>query len=227
MQVTRMIKELWLRTKRFVLPYPIAYSIKFFLKFLLWTCKFKITGIETLIELSGKSPCILMLWHNRIALAPEILTRFTKDLTFAAFVSKSRDGEPLALLVQSYKVGKTIRVGHHTRFDALKTLINHLKNKNDIVVVTPDGPRGPKYELKPGVAAAAKASNASIIPFSWTASNYWTLRTWDGFMIPKPFSTIHAVFEQPITLDNESIEEALPILKNSLHTASATVGLQE
>lgn len=215
-----MIRETWLRFKRFVLPYPMAYLVKYTLRCLLWTCRIQVNGLSNLVDRDKKKPCILSLWHNRLAIMPEVLNRFTKDQTFTAVISKSRDGAPLAIVVNSYTRGSTIRVAHNDRHGALKSLINHLKSNQDIVVITPDGPRGPRYQLKPGIAAAAKAAGADVIPFSWSADKIWKMRTWDGFMLPKPFSTINIHFGAPTSLDKSaSLEQDVELLTTQLmHT---------
>ena len=199
-----MIKEGWLRFKRFILPYPMAYLVKYSLRCLLWTCRVEIQGLENLIVSAKEKPCILSLWHNRLAIMPEVLSRFTRGLNFTAVISKSRDGAPLAIVVDSYSIGSTIRVAHDDRHGALRNLIAHLKENRDILIITPDGPRGPKYQLKPGIAMAAKASGACIVPFGWTADRVWRLKTWDGFMLPKPFSTIQVQFGGPTTISKET-----------------------
>lgn len=199
-----MIKDLWIKCKRFILPYPLAYTAKYTLRLILWTCRFEIRGLEEFLDCAKNKRCILSLWHNRLALVPEVMHRFTEGLTFNAVISKSRDGEPLAILVDSYKEGKTTRVAHNDRHGALRHLIQYVKQSTDILVITPDGPRGPCYQVKPGVIMAAKSSGASIVLFSWTARGFWRLKTWDGFMLPKPFSTIEVSFSKPLVLPSET-----------------------
>lgn len=212
-----MIKDTWLRFKRFVLPYPLAYIVKYTLKMLLWTCRYEVVGLDAFETFARSNRCIVSLWHNRLAVVPEVFSGFTDGLTFTAVISKSRDGEPLALVVNSYEKGSAIRVAHNDRHGALKNLINHLKENKDVLVITPDGPRGPRYEMKPGIAAAAKASGAGVIPFSWTADRFWQMNTWDGFMLPKPFSTIKLSFGDPVVLPQQtSLAEDMAALRESL-----------
>lgn len=212
-----MIKEAWLRFKRFVLPYPMAYVIKYTLRCILWTCRIEIQGAALFMECAKKSACILSLWHNRLAIMPEILNRYTQNLTFTAVISKSRDGEPLAVVVNSYRKGRTIRVAHDNRHGALRSLIDHLKANKDVLVITPDGPRGPCYELKAGVVIAAKLAGAQVVPFGWTADKFWQMKTWDGFMLPKPFSTIKVTFGEPQSISPDSSwKEDAVLLQDSL-----------
>lgn len=202
-----MIKDYWIKFKRFILPYPMAYFVKYALRMLLWTCRIQCNGLESFNAFAKDNRCILSLWHNKLAILPEVLNRFTSGLCFTAVVSKSRDGEPLALAIESYKKGRTIRVAHNDKHGALRSLIDHLKASKDVIVITPDGPRGPRYVLKPGVIAAAKASGASIVPFSWSADCFWEMNTWDRFMLPKPFSTIQVTFGVPIICETDNTLE--------------------
>lgn len=213
-----MIKDTWKQWKRRWLPYIIAYGGKYSLKLLLSTCKVKVDGIDNFLNTAKSSPCIIMLWHNKLVIVSEILINATSDTLFTCFISKSRDGEPLAILAESYSRGKVLRVPHDTRHVALTKLIDTLKEQREVVLVTPDGPRGPTNIVKPGIAVAARESSAAIVPFSWSAKSYWQLKTWDKMKIPKPFTTIHVGFGQPIRLhDLDNTQQDTTILTDALH----------
>lgn len=195
----------------------LIYPIRAFLWLLLKTCKFEVTGGENLRSSAKSGSSIIMLWHNHLPLiGPSILAAGPK-LSYCAFISNSKDGDIAAEYTTSYSIGSTIRVPHDSREAALKTLISRLKMKRDIAIITPDGPRGPRHKIKPGIAIAAKETNAAIIPFTWSSDKYWELKSWDKMQIPKPFSTIHATFGTPITLSKESpIEDDIQFLENTL-----------
>ncbi|MGK5594740.1 MAG: lysophospholipid acyltransferase family protein [Parachlamydiaceae bacterium] len=176
----------------------LAYLSKGLLNLILKTCHIHIHGLEDFVGTANKGPCILMLWHNRLLIMGYILANFTKTFSYSAFVSNSKEGRILAAFVDSYQRGRAIKVAHNARAQALKTLIQDLKNKNEVALITPDGPRGPKYKLKPGIIKAAEATSASTISISWSATTFWQLPTWDNLILPKPFSTIHVVFGKEI-----------------------------
>lgn len=183
--------------------YLIAYLAKMVLRLLFWSYRIKLQGLDRFTQTAEKGACILMLWHNRLGIAPELLNYYASHLNYVAFVSKSRDGELLAILANSYSAGRTIRVPAHNRHHALKVSIDGLKKRNEVLVLTPDGPRGPRYRVKPGVALAARAACAPVVPFTWKANRYWQLKTWDGFMLPKPFATLEVMFGEPIAVSEE------------------------
>lgn len=202
-------------------PHLLAYLIRAVLKILLFTCRLRVEGLPSFLEAQSSGPCILMLWHNRLLIAGHVLSRITPKLTYSAFVSKSRDGEILAQFVNSYQNGRTLRVAHNAKEQALKALINELKTKPEVVIITPDGPRGPKYEIKQGIAKAAVAAGAQTVPWTWSASRFWQLNTWDNLIIPKPFSSIQIHFGDPIFATKE-LEETAVQFKKELDQATQT-----
>lgn len=203
--------------KRKIFAFLIAYIGKYGLRLILSTCKIEVKGFENFKETISSKKSILMLWHNRLSIVSEILYRLDNNTIFSAFISKSRDGDPLAKLAASYKTGKAIRVPHNQRHQALKTVIDTLKYTKEVVIITPDGPKGPRYEVKPGIVAAARETDAAIIPFTWTSSKFWQLKSWDKLLFPKPFSTLIITFGKPIELlKTVEMEEGQLLLKKSL-----------
>lgn len=181
-----------------------AFLAKYLLLLILFTCKKRVHGIEKVKDLSQKGPLIIMLWHNRLAPLAETLRPLTSHHQFAAFVSHSRDGQILSHFCKSYPSASVISVPHDNRGQALKSLIQTLKNDSSIVLMTPDGPRGPRYKVKPGILLAAESTGAALLPFSWTSASYWELNTWDKLRIPKPFSTLHITFGDPLHISQDS-----------------------
>ncbi len=214
-----MLKHLCYRLKQRWIPYCVAKAGKLAIRLLFSTCRVQIEGLDVLVETVFQQKCIIMSWHNRLILLAEILSKYAPQFIYAALVSNSRDGELIAVIANSYKNGKAIRVAHNAKYQALQDLLKHIKNHDDVVVITPDGPKGPPYQVKPGVSLAAKATDAYVIPMSWTASSYWQLKTWDKLMIPKPFSTISVVFGKPVVFSKNqsfSYEEESLILQKAL-----------
>lgn len=212
-----MIRNLWLRFKRFVLPTPLAFIMKYLSKALYHSCTIKVQGLEKFTATAIKGKCILIMWHNRMVLTCEFFKHYAPDIHYAAFLSKSRDGEPIARGIASYPNSSCIRVSHANRHNALRAMIARLKNTRDVVIITPDGPRGPRYKVKEGVILAAKAAEANIIPFTWEADRYWQIKTWDLLRLPRPFSTITIALGEPIALaEHCSNEEAALQLERAL-----------
>lgn len=212
-------KKIWRTCRRWCLLFPLVYMAKGLLRLLIATCRVEIEGIDEFALRATRDKCILVLWHNRLLILPEILHKFAPQFLYRAVISKSTDGELLAILANSYSVGRTLRVPHNARHQALSQMIKQLKDGQEVLIVTPDGPRGPRYRSKPGATVAAKITGATIFPLTWSASRFWQLNTWDRLILPKPFSKIvinlgQSILYQtkigdPIANDSKDMEQRL------------------
>ena len=198
------IKELLNFINTRCVPYIIAYAVRFALSILMRTCRVEVQGVNHLVDTAKKHPCILILWHNQMVVLPAILLASAGEFIYTAVISKSRDVDFLALFTSSYSNGRVLRVPHKVRHQVLNEIVHRLKTTREIMIITPDGPRGPFFVVKPGAVFAARETGAHIIPFSWEADRTWTLKTRDGMKVPKPFSKITAKFGKPITIPSES-----------------------
>ena len=187
--------------------YIVAYIIQKMMRLIVKTCTFDVRGLDNFRDTVANNKTILAL-----------VKMFTPDIAYAAVISKSRDGRLLTNIIdRSFPNVDTILVPHNAKHKALKALIEALK-ENKVVIITPDGPRGPRYEVKHGVVFGAKKAQAHIVPFSWATTSCWKLSTWDKMMIPKPFSTIEVTFGETFVPDSEvSLEENAKNLEKRLH----------
>lgn len=216
--VSDRMKIRWRQMRRSLLKPLIAYPGQALMWMLLWTCRIKVEGAERLIQQANQGPCFLMMWHNRIFCVAHSLWHNARDRIYAIVVSKSRDGDLLAAMADTYKLGRTLRVPHDARHKALKEMVRRVKG-GEVLLVTPDGPRGPRYEVKAGIAFAALAAKAAVVPYSWAATRFWQLKSWDRLIIPKPFSQITVKFGEPIPHEAlQSVEIGTHLLENRLKT---------
>jgi hypothetical protein len=212
-------KSFWKKLTFKLKLFSVVVIGKKLLHLLIKTCHIQFEGLEEFCQLASKEKCMLMLWHNRLTIIPFILSHYTPQFLYAAVVSGHRDGEVLSSIIHSYHNGRTIRSSPKARHQALREILHRVKEGKQIVIITPDGPRGPRYEIKPGIAVAALETNAPVIPLNWEAEEYWEIKTWDRQRIPKPFTTIRVSFTKPIRFDphpSPSLEEAKTILKKAL-----------
>ncbi len=135
------------------------------------------------------------LWHNRLLIFPFVLRRFFPNRRGAALISASRDGDLLADAIKRFDFdvvrGSSSRLGAR----AILQLTDVLALGRD-VVITPDGPRGPAYELGPGIIFLAQKSGAPVVPVNIEYSSYWRLKSWDRFILPRPFSKVRVIIGQ-------------------------------
>ena len=160
------------------------------MRLIVHTCRIEVQGVDHFKKIAATEKCFLILWHNRLAIIPFILSRYTPNTSYAALVSASRDGEILSAIVQSYKNGRLIKVAHQERYQALRETVRHIEERKHLVILTPDGPRGPLYQIKPCTAVAALETEAYIAVLDWEANRFWELKTWDRLRLPKPFAKI-------------------------------------
>ena len=135
------------------------------------------------------------LWHNRLLIFPFVLRRFFPNRRGAALISASRDGDLLADAIERFDFdvvrGSSSRLGA----SAILQLTDVLASGRD-VVITPDGPRGPAYELGPGIIFLAQKSGAAVLPVNMEYSSCWRLKSWDRFILPRPFSKVRVIIGQ-------------------------------
>jgi lysophospholipid acyltransferase (LPLAT)-like uncharacterized protein len=161
----------------------------------LWaaTLRFEIDDRSALLSTPMTENYIGSLWHNRLLLIPFLLSKFAPHRPGAGLISASRDGDLIAPLVERF--GFRVVRGSSSRMGASATLelAGVLTGGRD-VLMTPDGPRGPVYELGPGIIFLAQKSGAPIQPINLEFSSYWRVNSWDRFILPRPFSKVRVIF---------------------------------
>ena len=159
-------------------------------------------------------PVIFSCWHNRLLFAPLFFPPDVRRKT-AGLASYSRDGEYAARLLQVYGMkavrGSTSRGGYR----ALARLKQTIEAGN-AVAITPDGPRGPRYEAQQGAVILAIKTGAPIVPISINAPRRWELKGWDKTQIPKPFSRVHLHIGEPAYFTEKDKEKDGRALRHSL-----------
>ena len=140
----------------------------------------------------AKRPHVFLLWHE--ALLPLLWQHRNQGI--AIVVSEARDGQYLSDLATTLGYG-AVR-GSSTRGGA-RALLGAVRElqAGGAVAFTPDGPRGPRRELKPGVVAAAQRGGGVIVPIHAEADRAWRLHSWDRFMIPKPLARVRITYGRP------------------------------
>jgi lysophospholipid acyltransferase (LPLAT)-like uncharacterized protein len=166
--------------------WPLAAAVR------LWSSTLRFTVPEEDLRnvILASEPTVFIVWHNRLFVAAEMVRRFRRGRPLYALISASRDGAWLNAFFSSAGVravrGSSSRLGR----EAASALAAELRAGND-VGITPDGPRGPVYELKPGALVVARRSGTRVVLMGMDFESSWRLPSWDGFHLPKPFSRVH------------------------------------
>jgi lysophospholipid acyltransferase (LPLAT)-like uncharacterized protein len=162
---------------------------------------------------------IFAIWHNRLALSLSTYNRYVRrrDPTrrMAAMVSASRDGGMLARVLELFEVqpvrGSTSRRGPQ----ALRELTGWAERGYDLAI-TPDGPRGPCYQVQEGVISLAQLTGLPIIPASLHLSWRYRLPSWDRFQLPLPFARCEVRLGQPLRVSRDITEAGRETLRKEL-----------
>ncbi|MCS6983526.1 MAG: lysophospholipid acyltransferase family protein [Leptospiraceae bacterium] len=151
----------------------------------------KIEGHDVLEDLlKNRRPVIFCFWHNRIFYSSWFLLRyvFCHNIMITVLISRSEDGELIARVVERWggklARGSTSRGGR----EALQVLAKALRQEKSSVVTTPDGPRGPMYHFQMGTVILSQLTQCEIVPICFAARPAWIFRSWDRFLVPRPFS---------------------------------------
>src|SRR4029077_15795587 len=145
-------------------------------------------------------------WHNRLLVISFVSKKFFPDRPGAGLISASRNGDLIADATQRF--GFDVVRGSSSRMgaSALLELSEILASGRD-VLVTPDGPRGPVYELGQGIIFLAQKTGARVLPMNMEYSSCWRVKSWDRFIIPKPFSKVRVIIGQPQDVRSTSSDQ--------------------
>lgn len=173
------------------------------------TLRYETRGFEAVLEAKKRGPVLYVLWHDEL-FAPLYVHRQQNVL---ALVSQSRDGEFLARILglQGYDLAR----GSSTRggIRALKDLLSRIKDQAQDVVITVDGPRGPRHKVKPGALYLSHKAGIPLVPVR--VFNQWVRRfnSWDRFQLPWPGSRAIIGYGEPYfiraaRMNNQVLEES-------------------
>jgi lysophospholipid acyltransferase (LPLAT)-like uncharacterized protein len=174
------------------------------LKMLFLTLRLRIEDRSGVLKENGDAPVIVCFWHNRILGITFAFDRIypKKRNGVTVLTSPSKDGEILAQLVGAFDM-KAVRGSSSRRgSSALLELVRLIRGGRDIAI-TPDGPRGPRYSLGPGIILLAQSTGVRIVPAHASFSRCVRMKTWDGFIIPLPFSKVSVTLDGALTIPGE------------------------
>ena len=146
------------------------------------------------------------LWHNRLLIFPLVLRRFFPNRHGAALISASPDGDLLSNAIHRFNYDVVRGSSSKLGASGLLQLSDVLAGGRD-VVITPDGPRGPAYEIGPGLVFLAQKTGAPVLPINMEYSSCWRAKSWDRFIIPKPFSKVRVIIGQPEHVRSTSTDQ--------------------
>jgi lysophospholipid acyltransferase (LPLAT)-like uncharacterized protein len=162
--------------------------------------------------------CIAVTWHGELFISPQVYREFRKGQLTSAIISQHFNGELIARVLGFFNI-KGLR-GSSKR-GAKRVLINAIRSIRDghTIMITPDGPRGPRKSMSDGAVALALRSQLPIMVVNYIPSSYWQLWSWDRFIIPKPFSKLD-IYHQIVNFENMDKGEAKKHLQSQMNIYS-------
>jgi lysophospholipid acyltransferase (LPLAT)-like uncharacterized protein len=163
------------------------------------TCHLQEEGIAYLKECEAAGPYIAAFWHYGIY----YIIYQSRKKPWVAMVSASKDGEYVARLLNS--MGHvTVRGSKGKEKDGVKALrrMTEWVKKGRMAAIVADGSQGPAHRVQAGAIILASRTGVPILPVAWSADRYYTFKSWDRSIIPKPFSHIYMCYGEPMTVSS-------------------------
>jgi lysophospholipid acyltransferase (LPLAT)-like uncharacterized protein len=206
-------------SRRFTLGQRISLRLIIFLGHLLIrligpTLRLSVSYEEGAQEALDQRPIILSFWHACIIPA----TYAFRHMGIRVMSSNSYDGEYMGRIIR--KFGYVPVKGSSSR-NAVRALLGLRRalGQGWAVAFTLDGPRGPRYKVKPGPVALARSSGVPMTAFHISVDKVWVLNTWDRLMIPMPFSRALLQVSKLIHVPKETSDADLPRYEAELQAA--------
>ena len=188
------------------------------LRMLRFTWRVYFSDPHGIMEAGRDRPLIFCAWHNRLAYVMIAIREDIQPKTgrrLAAMVSASRDGAFLVEILRAFDVepvrGSTSRRGRQ----ALLELSRQVKAGLHLGI-TPDGPRGPCYEIQDGILSLAQLTGLPIVPLGCQARRKVRFKSWDRFQLPWPLTRCDVAFGEPLEVPRKATDEQRNALKDDL-----------
>ena len=197
--------------------YRIAIPLGVWTIRLYWMlCRVRIIAAEPLdARLAAHDPSILCYWHrHQLFCWYYIRSRIKRGARVGWLISGSVDGEVPSGIARAIGGGLVFR-GSTTSggAEALRGMYRAVKRDRVTMATTPDGPRGPEALFKLGIVKLAQLSGAPLVPIAFAAQRVWTFRSWDHFVLPKPFTRLVIAVGAPIAVPRSADEAQIEALR--------------
>ena len=163
-------------------------------------------------------PYIVSTWHDTMLL-PIMLRSTIRERTPAnrmtTLVSQHQDGSFLTCAMQHFYLGTVRGSTNRGGTVALRSLIHEARQQH--ICITPDGPRGPRRAISPGIITLASWSGVPIIPCTFMASRFWQIRgSWTDLIVPQPGSTSYGVIGTPLSVPSRLSKPGIELFRQQL-----------
>jgi len=157
---------------------------------------------------------VCVTWHGELFMSPQAYRHIHKKHSASAIISSHFDGSLIAGTLSWLNIRPLRGSSKKGATQVLKEAFKSIKLGEE-VLITPDGPRGPRHSLSDGAIGIALKSKLPIFVMNFKAKNFWQVNSWDKFVIPKPFTKVD-FYMQSISLEGMELEEAKVYLKEKM-----------
>ena len=201
--------------------YWIGVPLGIFLIRVFWhTCR--IVQVEGRLNIEGRllkgQPAVLCYWHRHQLFCWRYLRQLIhRGARIGWLISASVDGHGPSEIARRIGGGVVFRGSTTSRgTDALRSMCKAIARDHVSPATTPDGPYGPHSVFKPGIVKLAQLAHVPLIPLSYYAEHAWVLRTWDRFVIPRPFCRIVMAVGEPVPVPRRVDEAELERIRQHM-----------
>ena len=157
---------------------------------------------------------IYVCWHGELFMSPQAYRYLHKTQDASAMISHHFDGELIANVYTFLKIDAIRGSGRKGAKEVFLKAFRAMKEGTELLI-TPDGPRGPRHHMHDGAVGLALKGKKPICMINFNCSNYWQLNSWDKFVIPKPFIKIDFYIES-LSLEGMDLDEAKVYLREKM-----------
>ncbi len=209
-----------------------AWALGAYLGFALRTTRWTLVGEDELGRHLHAHPAIFAFWHECLPMMPALWTFALRTRArlgtprgrMHVLVSRHQDGRLIGGIMARF--GTDLVYGSTAKGAAqkggaagLRALLAVLA-AGDQVVITPDGPRGPRRQVARGVAQLAALAGVPVVPCAARSSRVRALPTWDRMLLPLPFGRGVLVCGAPILVPRDSWTASLPAIETAINEAA-------
>ncbi len=198
-----------------------------YLAFALRTTRWTLHGAEHVAPQMAGAPAIAAFWHERLPLMLALWRRVQaggRAAETSVLVSRHSDGRFIGELMRGFGVrvvyGSTARNGQSCGGATVARQMLERLQAGGSVVITPDGPRGPRRQAAPGVAQLAAMSGVAVLPCAAQTSARYVLRSWDRMVLPLPFGRGVIVCLPPVVVARDGADAALADIAAAMSQAA-------
>jgi len=166
--------------------------------------RIEVLGQENFDRVYAQAGMLATLWHGRMIVP--IPVQAGKGI--CVLVSPSGDGALVLPILERFGYGYVIGSSNKNPARAVREMLERLRSGGRLVI-TPDGPRGPRHSTNPGPAWIARETGFPILPCGAAADHAWHLKSWDRFTIPKRKARVVVVYGEPIHVAPDGDDEAI------------------